>query len=77
MGEISDKESSSRRPISSVEYGSAGLAYGVVDRPQSAGAPTTISSKLEDRILDNECNIGLFLARREIGLTRQRGLKLL
>lgn len=76
MGEISDEESSSRRPMSSVEYGSAGLGYGVVDRPRSAGAPTTISSKLEDHILDNECNTGLFLARREIGLTRRRGLKL-
>lgn len=69
MGEISDEETWPRRRISSVEYGSAGLDYGVVDRPRSAGPPSTISSKLD------ESDIGLLLARREIGFARRRGLE--
>ena len=71
MGQKSDGEIWSRRPISSIEYGSIGLGDGVVDRPQSAGPPI-ISSKLEDHIWGNEYNIGSFLACREIALSRRQ-----
>lgn len=73
IGGISDEETSARWRSSSEEYGSAGLGYGVVDRRQSAGTPTTISYKPKDRVGDNDCDIGSFLARREIALSRRQG----
>lgn len=69
MGQKSDGEIWCRRPISSIEYGSAGLGDGVVDMPQTAGPPI-ISSKLENHIWGNEYNIGSFLACCEIALSR-------
>ena len=63
MGEISDEETLSRLRTPSEEYGSAGLGYGVVDRPKSAGPPTIISN--------NENNIGFSLGCREVALSRR------
>lgn len=73
IGGIADEETSARWRSSSEAYGSAGLGYGVVDRRQSAGPLATISYKPKDNAGDNECEIGSFLARREIALSRRQG----
>lgn len=76
IGGPPDEETSSRWPTSSKEYGSAGVDYGVVNRRQSADPPTTVSYKSKDHTWDDECEIGSFLARREIALSRRHGSSL-
>ncbi|MCJ1344865.1 hypothetical protein MMC31_003070 [Peltigera leucophlebia] len=66
------EETTSRWRTSSEESGSAGLGYGVVNRPQSARPPTTKSYEPKDHSY-NDCEIGSILARREIALSRRHG----
>lgn len=73
VGGIPVEETTPWWRTSSEENGSAGLGYGVVNRPQIARPPTTKSYDSKDPISGNDCEIGSILARREIALSRRHG----